>query len=705
MYNENWSDVLNSNDTNFSFNSFLTTYLKHFNQNCPNKTKTIKKKSIVNQWMTASLIKSSKRKQSLYNKFLKNRTTANETNYKNYKKLFQKLVINAKKEYYSQKLIRYSSSLKKTWSLINEICGKRKYENSFFPRTIKINNNIIKNKKDICIEFNKFFVNVGPNLASKIDAPSVTFDYFLNDATNSNYEFKELSLEEFDNAFINLKRKSSYGHDEISSNVIFYSIDSIRKPLFHVLNLSLQNSIFPEELKIAKVNPIFKKGDKSNTSNYRPISLLTSFSKIFERVIYNRLYSYLIANNILYKKQFGFQNNTSTEHAILDFTHSIFSNFDKNYFTLGIFMDLSKAFDTVDHDILISKLSYYGIKGNLNKLIKDYLTNRKQYVIDKSNGLLDIYCGVPQGSILGPLLFLIYVNDLYKASNKLNCIMFADDTTLSLASNNINELFTRMNEELGHISIWLKANKLSLNTDKTKYILFHKTRQSDNLPLKLPDLTINSSKIEQCSSIKFLGVIIDENLSWKQHIEYLECKISRVIGIIYKSRYYLNKSCLKSIYFALVHSHLSYANIAWGSNTNERLKKLISLQKHAVRAVCFKKRYEQSAPLMKTLNILSIPKINEHQHLLLMHKSFHGKLPINFNVIFVQANELNTKYNLRSLYSNNFILPKRKSKHTDLSISYRGPKVWNELKSDELKLIENFNSFKLKSKKHLLENV
>ena len=187
----------------------------------------------------------------------------------------------------------------------------------------------------------------------------------------------------------------------------------------------------------------------------------------------------------------------------------ITENLDNKSFTLGVFIDLSKAFDTVDHTILLDKLYLYGIKRKTLKWLQCYLTGRKQFVVNLENGLLDIVCGVPQGSILGPLLFLIYVNDLCKASNKLTPIMFADDTNLFMSNKNIKQPFSDMNTELENVNIWLKANKLSLNVDKTKYMLFHNTNQSDNLPIKLPKLIMNSTVIEQVSYIKFLGILVD----------------------------------------------------------------------------------------------------------------------------------------------------------------------------------------------------
>ena len=318
---------------------------------------------------------------------------------------------------------------------------------------------------------------------------------------------------------------------------IIDAYDSLKNILFHVFKVSIEQGIFPDSLIIAKVTPIFKSGDKDKVSNYRPISILPVFSKVLERFMYNRVYNHLDSKGLLCEKQFGFQRNNST-HAILQLTPDIADSFEKGEYTLGVFIDLSKALDTVDHQILIKKLQYYGTDGTALEWLKSYLSNRKQYISSKDvpENCLDIICGVPQGSILEPLLFLIYVNCLFKASNPLMEVKFADDANLFLSHKNIDTPFTSMNKEIENVSRWFKSNKLPLNADKTTWLLFHPLSKRKSLPQTLPNLLIENIHIKREYVTKFLGVFIDENLSWKQHIDIVSSKISKSMDSLYKSR-------------------------------------------------------------------------------------------------------------------------------------------------------------------------
>ena len=583
---------------------------------------------------------------------------------------------------------------------MKEVIGKTKGRQNNFPRRMLINNIETYDKKNIAEGFNDYFVGVGPNLAKNITPSLLSFKSYLK---NGNLTMKNELLDEseFTTAFNSLKTNKSNGYDDISSNVVIKIYDEIKTPLFHIFSESLKQGIFPHKLKIAKVTPLFKSGDETYFNNYRPISILPAFSKILERIMYNRVYSYFIKNNFLYKKQFGFQQNCSTDQAILNLIDEICEAFDKKQYMLGVFIDLSKAFDTVDHTILLEKLHMYGVKENIYTWFLSYLSNRMQFVSFDNNktNLLIIKCGVPQGSILGPLLFLIYVNDLHNASTVLNPIMFADDTNLFYSHKDIKTLFKTVNEELKNIHEWFKANKLSLNVTKTKCSFFHTAKKQDDIPLKLPKLVINETEIKRDSTIKFLGVLLDENISWKPHINLIKDKISRNIGVMYKARAYLNKRCMKQIYFSFIHSYISYANIAWGSTHKSKLIPIYRKQKHACRLIHFATKETHSRPLMQDLNALNIFQINILQSLLFMFKVKYKLAREIFQSQFVLNNM--HKYTTRAS-EYNYQKPFKPTKLGQFSISFRGPQLWNQLNNDESFNITSLPNYRNYIKKLLL---
>ena len=272
-------------------------------------------------------------------------------------------------------------------------------------------------------------------------------------------------------------KNCSVGQDSILDSI---SKPLIAKPLTRLINSSFENGLFPDELKI--VIPIFKNCDKKDTINYRPISVLTFFSKIFEKTMYNHLLSFIDRKYILYKYHFGFRKSHSTNHAIISLLEKVNQALDAGKVPVGVFQELKKTFDTVDHNLLIDKLFKYGNRGNILNWFKSYLTNRKQYVNwqDTNAEIETVSCGVPQGSIFGPLLLILYVNDLPKVSNKFVSILFADDTTILFDRNKIHSIVTPLNYELDKLVIWLNANKLSINVSKTHYIVFHRARRKIN---------------------------------------------------------------------------------------------------------------------------------------------------------------------------------------------------------------------------------
>ena len=309
------------------------------------------------------------------------------------------------------------------------------------------------------------------------------------------------------------------GYDNIPMAVVQHSIGIISRPLTHIINLCISHSIVPDEMKIARVSPLFKFGDQEAFTNYRPVSILPCFSKFLEKGIYNRLLSCIANLGIFCNNQYGFRKGHSMSLALVDLYDKISSAIDCKEHSVGIFLDLSKAFDTVNQNILLDKLSYYGIRGLPLDLVKSYLSDRMQYVQynQKNSAMQNISCGVPQGSILGPLLFLLYINDLPNVSKFLTVILFADDRNVFYSHIDSSILTRVLKSEIDKLSEWFKANKLSLNLDKTKYMSF-KSKQ------KKESLNINNCEIKQVNEVVFLGVILDEHLSWKPQIAMLQIK-------------------------------------------------------------------------------------------------------------------------------------------------------------------------------------
>ena len=515
-------------------------------------------------------------------------------------------------------------------------------------------------------------------------------------SSTDNYEVLE--------ALNNLCSYKSSGYIDIPIELYKHSKFVICNYLVRSFNCMLEEGEYPDIFKIAKVVPIHKGGSKQTINNYRPISVLSPLNKVFELLLKKRLTNFWKKYNLFSDYQFGFREGHSTTLAITHLFENLLHFKDNDDIACSVFLDVAKAFDSVNHEILLDKLEHYGVRGISIKLLKSYLTNRKQYVYmnGSTSKLISIDTGVPQGSVLGPFLFLVYVNDLVNCSN-FNTVLYADDTVLTMPSNTVSNLKFKVEAELQKVLNWYRSNKLSLNYKKTQMLLFDK-RSNTN---KNFTISINDQPVISGNSIKYLGVVIDKELSWKQHAEHITSKLSIALGIFHKLKYYVPQSTLIQVYYGLVYPYLHYAITTWSCTAKKYLHTIQVLQNKIVKIITNTNILKlKILPLYNQLSLLPLHKIHDLEVAKFMYRLKTRNLPLVFKDYYCSVTAVH-RYRTRHASKNYFFHPRVNKARTQMSIKVRGAKLWNNLPvsltEDKIKLGKQ--CFFKAAKKHFLSEL
>ena len=620
-------------------------------------------------WLSRGILKSIQQKNLLYKRALKLNDSNTWAQYKVYRNKLTHIKEYAKRLYVKNLVNDNKCDTSSLWKIINKVIHLKNVKKNNIPNKMYASKTeSAQGPQAISNLFNTYFTEIGFNLASTIETPTIINGKFnatsLIQSSCNSFFLEPIVEEEVVNYVRGMNPSKSTGKNRIPAKYIKMSASVIAPVLTNIFNACISTGYFPKVLKTAKVVPIFKKGERELYSNYRPISDLNPFAKLFEKCLLDQLNNYFVSSDLISPTQYGFKKNCSTNEAVLDIYDKLLDNMDKKLITCCIFLDLRKAYDTINHTILIKKLKKCGIRGLPLQLLASYLTNRQHYTIvnQYKSKSRNVICGIPQGSTLGPLLFKIYINNFLLASNS-TIHLFADDTNLTLSHSNVSTLQQNINIELVNVSNWFKLNKLSITFNKTEFMLV--TTKQNKPELKV---SIDNNPIKQSHHIKYLGVLIDDNLNWKQQIKEQCSKVARGSWALNQLKHFVDEQTLRSVYQCLVYSHLQYCISSWGTASKSTLAPLFILQKRSIRLLTGSGYRKHTNPLFYRAKCLKLKDVYSLETAKLMYK-------IHNNVLsFANSDKFNLIKNCythktRLSHKNNFFLPRTRTRLGQKSLS------------------------------------
>ncbi len=696
-----WRNVLSESDcVSTAYGKFIAIFMKLFDVHLPKqKIKFNRRTMRLSLHMTKGLLRSRLHKQKLYVRFLSRLTPESWNIFKNYRNLFNKLCRKARLLKIRSDVRDANGNSKKLWDLLKKNIGMNKKDSKIDH--LLINGEKISNTQDMSDKFNEHFAKIGPELTKEIPKTNKSYKDYLGPRSQKNFYLFPISEYQLKKFISRIAPKKSKDVNEISMYIINFVKASIAKPLTHIINLSFMHGSMPDQTKISKTIIIHKGGATNLLDQFRGVSLINSFSKIHEKIIYTKLLNFLESNKFFQERQYGFRKKRSTLHAILDLTNRLTQVLASGRVAMAILLDVRKCFDMLDRDILLGKLEHFGIRGRALDLFKSYFRDRKQRVFFNgtfSQTLEDILWGVLQGSILGVILFLIYVNDFQNCSEDILSFLFADDNVVELEADNLAELILKANEQIPKVLEWYTSNKLLLHPKKTKIMIFGMARHArfisqDDLGLlrefpvflnlnnvnendadKITKLSLIPNEEEKC--VRHLGVMFDNKLAFDFHFKKIYSKISRVVFSLSQMKNLLDGKHLKMLYSAYIKSNIEYCCELFIGAPASYLKPIIKLQKKAVRIIAGATRLAHTTQIFKDLKILPFDKLIIYNVCKFMFKYKQRNVPDTFFGTWKTNSELRNR-NLRN--DEDFHIPFTNKNYLKNLPLYKFPTVWNSL--------------------------
>ena len=667
-----WDLIKLFDDPDDILEAWTDLFLEVVDKHIPIKKHRVKRKTQPD-WLTSDILDAMKTRD-------RHKSLDNDNDYKLWRNKVNKMIKQAKKTQYQTYIDNNKDKPGSIYKLFQEV-GSRKGCRKTSISSIKNNGIHTEDPRDIANAFNNFFVNV----AAKIKEPVLNQNHeklknFCQSklSENTTFSISPIEKEKVSKLLSAMDTSKATGTDNVGPRLLKLAAPYISDDITYICNQSINKSTFPRKWKEAKVSPLHKNGPHDDVNNYRPISILPVLSKVLEKHVHDCLSVYLNENNLLHRTQSGFRWQHSCETALVHMIDSWLNAMDNGELVGIVLVDFKKAFDLVDHQILFSKLKLYGISSEALMWFDTYLTNRRQ-LVSLNNCKSDfekVTCGVPQGSILGPLLFLLFINDLPLYVDNVSADLYADDTTLYDIQTSLEAIEVNLQEGLNQLHIWCKNNGMVLNSVKTKVMLVTTNQkrlrlQNTNLNLQYMDETL-----KMISSDKILGVCVDNNLNWSDHVKRVCKKISSYIWLLSKIKNYLSQAHRVQFYKSYIQPHIDFCNIVWGNSCESSKMKIFRLQKRACRVI-LDYNVEDSNEAMQSLKILSVYDRLFLRKAKFMFKVYNGLTPSYISENFTLRNETNMSVNLRSSASGCFIPPLPKKECFKHSMRYSGCLIWN----------------------------